>query len=372
MVVLGNRSTRGGSPGRNPTDHGRLSVGLLGVGNIGSVHLQSAQRIDGIEVTAVADARAENRQLASRLGVDRTYPDFRELLDAEPVDVVIVALPPFLHEKAVTRSVEAGCHVFVEKPFAVTTDEAAEMVRAADRADRFIGVDHTIRYQPEFRRMKEAVDEGRLGHVPLTFISRVNNGPFGPPFADQAIPDWQLDPASTGGGALVDLGVHLFDVLEWFFGEMGVRHAEMGRQLNLPYEDTAVVILKAKDQRTVATLTCGFFQWERPPKVNTYFRLDGIADSLENRTFVPDSLVQHAASSAAKNVWKRLRGDSPAYFEPTYYYQAHFEALRAFIDAVLANRQPPVDGTAGLRTMQLVEESYAAADFDPRELGVDA
>lgn len=371
MVSIGDRPSIMNGRGSGTGTGDDLCLGILGLGNIGSVHLQSAQRIDGVRATAVADSIAENRKRAAQLGVDKTYSDFRELLDAEPMDVVVVALPPFLHAEAVTLAVEKGCHAFVEKPFALNVEEAAEMIRNAKHAGRFLGVDHTIRYQPEIQRMKEEFDAGRIGHVPLSVISRVNNGPFDAPPANRPIPDWQLDPAATGGGALLDLGVHLFDVLEWFFGELTVNHAEIDHQLELPYEDTASIVLKSEASGTIASLNCGFFQWEEPPDVNTYFRLDGITDSLENRYFTPDNFFGYAARSATKNVWKRIRGDSPEYFKPTYYYRAHYNALRTFLEAIQQDRSPPVDGSDGLRTIELVEESYSAADFQPRKVEVE-
>jgi len=337
-----------------------LRVGLLGVGNIGTVHLQSATAVEGVDVVAAADAVPGNRARAERLGVDRTYEDYTDLLDAESADAAIVALPPFLHGEAATAAAEAGCHVFVEKPFSRTAEEGRKILAAADEADVSVGVDHTIRYQPEIQRLKELYDEGRIGHVPLASISRINNGPFAAPPARQPVSSWQLDPDATGGGALMDLGVHLLDVLAWFFGDLTVEHATVDSQLELPYEDTATVVLNAGG--TTATLTCGFFQWEEPPNVTGNFRLDGVADTLVSDDYMPERFTTHAAKSALENLTRRLRGDEPAYFKPTYYYQAHYHALADFLSAVREDREPPVDGRQGLRMVEHVEEAYRLAD----------
>ena len=342
-----------------------LDLGILGLGNIGTVHLQSAQRLPDVRVRAVADAIPENRTLARKLGVSRTYTDYEELCEEESLDAVVVALPPFLHADAVEAAAEQGFDVFVEKPFATSHEEATRMVDIAREAGVALGVDHTIRYQPGIRRMKSEYDAGHIGHVPLATISRINNGPFSAPPAERSLPGWQFDPSATGGGALMDLGVHLFDVLEWFFGDLSVEHATMDRQLDLEFEDTASVVVRATETGTTATLNCGFFQWEEPPNVNMRFQLDGVADSLENSSFAPSSFPVHAAKSASKNVLKRLRGDDPDYFGPTYYYRAHYDALGAFCEASAAGEEPPVNGETGRRMVGLVEDAYAAADFDP-------
>lgn len=344
-----------------------LELGILGLGNIGTVHLQSAQRLPGVRVRAIADASAENRTLARKLGVSRTYTDYEDLCEAETLDAVVVALPPFLHADAVEAAAERGFDAFVEKPFATTSDEATRMIEAAREGGVSLGVDHTIRYQPGIRRMKSEYDAGHVGHVPLATISRINNGPFSAPPVSHSPSGWQFDPNATGGGALMDLGVHLFDVVEWFFGEVSVEYATVDRQLDLDFEDTASVVLESADTGTTTTLNCGFFQWEEPPDVNMRFQLDGITDSLENSSFAPSNFPIHAATSASKNVVKRLRGDDPDYFGPTYYYRAHYDALGAFCEASAAGEEPPVNGETGRRMVELVEEAYAAADFDPRE-----
>lgn len=343
-----------------------IRVGLVGVGHIGAVHAQSAMAMDGVSLVGAADVSSANRALARTLGAPAVYAEIDALLEAEAIDVAVVALPPFLHEEATRSAIEAGCHVFVEKPFARTTEEADRMIDAADEADVHLGVDHTLRYQPEMRELKAAYDSGRVGAVPLCHLARINNGPFEQPPETDRVPDWPLDAEATGGGAVMDLGVHLFDFLEWVFGDMSVRHAELGSQLELEYEDTALVVLRSEATGTLASAHCGFYQWEEPPAVNMQVRLDGVAESVSSAERVPD-FYRHAGKSALENVARRLLGKDPEYFQPTYYYRAHFEALQAFVEAIRDGREPPVSGGDGKRAIELVEETYAAAEVDGPE-----
>ncbi|WP_255196464.1 Gfo/Idh/MocA family protein [Halorarius litoreus] len=343
-----------------------IKLGILGVGHIGLVHLQSAQVLDGVSVVAAADAVSSNRKLARQQGVPQIYSNYEDLLDNEAVDAVVVALPPSLHEEATTRAAEAGCDVFVEKPFARSSSEAKRMIEVADDAGVWLGVDHTLRYQSEMTTVKSAYDAGRIGHVPLCHVARINSGPFDPPPPTDAVPEWPLDPQATGGGAVMDLGVHLFDLLEWLFGEMEICHAELDRQLDVDYETSASIMLRSSTTGTVATMHCGFYQWETPPEVNMRVVLDGVADTIESTDYVPD-FYRHVGTAALKNIAKRLVGSDPDYFEPTYYYRAHYRALRDFLDAVLADRAPPVGGAEGLRTLELVEEAYRCAGATTRD-----
>jgi predicted dehydrogenase len=339
-----------------------LSVAILGVGNIGSVHLQSVEATDLATVTAAADVSAANRRRASELGAAETYDDFRRLLRTDPPDVAVVAVPPSLHHEAAAVAMEAGCDVFVEKPLARSPEEAHSICAIAERTGATLGVDHTLRYQEDVQAVKAAYDEGRLGHVPLATIRRVNHGPFSSPGEEQAVADWQLDPELTGGGALLDLGVHLFDVLEWVFGECEVLDATLEATKNLPYEDTASVQVRATRTGTIATLQCGFFQQESPPAVNTSFRLEGVAESIDSAEHVPERFHVHALAEAAGNVVRSATGQTPKAFSPTYYYRAHYRALESFLTAVRDGRSAPVDGWDGLRALELVDAAYDTAD----------
>jgi len=344
------------------TDSNALSLGILGVGNIGMVHLKSAAAMPGVTVVAAADAVPENRERAERAGASRTYDDYATLLNSEDLDAAVVALPPFLHGEAVERAAEAGVDVFVEKPLARTTDEADELLETARKAGIAIGVDHTLRYQPDMAGVKAAYDEGSVGHVPYASITRLNDGPLGRPPVENAPPSsWPLDADAVGGGSLLELGVHCFDVLEWLFGDLRVRDASMGQTLEIDVEDAATVLMEAPETGTTITLHCGSYQWEQLPEVNTRLRLEGVTGTISNQDHLPRNFYAGAAKSALSNVASRLTRDEPDVFGPTFYLQAHYDALADFCDAIREDEQPPVDGADGRRTLALAERAYELA-----------
>ncbi|RZH66934.1 Gfo/Idh/MocA family protein [Natrinema altunense] len=352
------------------TDSDALSLGLLGVGNIGMVHLKSAVAMPAVDVVAAADARPENRARARNAGVSRTYDDYEALLAAEALDAAVVALPPFLHADAVERAAKAGVDVFVEKPLARSTAEADRLLETAREAGIAVGVDHTLRYQPDMMGVKEAYDEGGVGHVPYASITRLNDHPLGRPPAGDAPPEWPMDPEAAGGGSLVELGVHCFDVLEWLFGDLEIKDASMGRTLETEAEDAATVLMNAPETGTTITLHCGTYQWEQLPEVNTRLRLEGVTGTISNREHLPTNFYAGAATSALSNVASRFTSDEPDVFGPTFYLQAHYDALADFCDAIREGERPPVDGEDGRRTLELAETAYelaaadAAADAD--------
>ena len=345
-------------------DDGALSIGVLGVGNIGMVHLRSAVAMPDVEVVAAADAEANNRDRAARAGASRTYDDYVELLRSETLDAAIVALPPFLHADAVSEAAAAGVDVFVEKPLARSTEEADELLEAADRGGIAVGVDHTLRYQSDMRGVRNAYADGRVGHVPYASMTRLNDHPLGRPPASGEPPAWPLDPETAGGGSLFELGIHCFDLLEWLFGALEVRDAATGRSLDVPVEDAATVLLRSPETETSITLHCGTYQWEELPEVNTRLRLEGISGSIDNDEFLPDQFYASAARAAAENVAKRFTGGGPDVYAPTFYLEAHYEALADFCAAIRADERPPIDGRDGRRAIELAETAYELAESE--------
>ncbi|OIB57174.1 Gfo/Idh/MocA family protein [Natrialba sp. SSL1] len=346
-----------------------LALGVLGVGNIGMVHLKSARSMPGVEVRAVADVLPENRARAERAGVPQTYDDYTTLLERENLDAAVIALPPFLHADAVERAAAAGVDVFVEKPLARSTAEADRMLDTAREAGIAVGVDHTLRYQPDMIGVKSEFEDGTVGHVPYASITRLNDGPLGRPPVENAPPSWPLDPDAAGGGSLLELGIHCFDVLEWLFGELEVQDASTDSTLDIPVEDAATVLLRAPETETSITLHCGSYQWEQLPEVNTRLRLEGITGTISNQDHLPQNFYAGAAKSALTNVLRRFTGDEPDVFGPTFYLQAHYEALSAFCEAIREGERPPIDGEDGRRSLELAETAAElAAETNTAEL----
>ncbi|WP_049904635.1 Gfo/Idh/MocA family protein [Natrialba asiatica] len=346
-----------------------LALGVLGVGNIGMVHLKSALSMAAVDVRAAADAMPENRNRAERAGVPRTYDDYTTLLDAEELDAAVVALPPFLHADAVERAAENDVDVFVEKPLARSSEEADRLLETARKAGIAVGVDHTLRYQPDMIGVKSEYEDGTVGRVPYASITRLNDGPLGRPPVEHAPPSWPLDADAAGGGSLLELGIHCFDVLEWLFGDLDVRDATTDATLDIPVEDAATVLLRAPETETTITLHCGSYQWEQLPEVNTRLRLEGITGTISNQDHLPGNFYASAAKSALSNVASRVTGSESDVFGPTFYLQAHYEALSAFCEAIRNGERPPVDGRDGKRSLELAETAYElAADGDGDEL----
>lgn len=185
----------------------RPRLGFLGVGWIGQTRLRAIVESHVATVAAVADPMRELRDQARALAPDALLAEhLDELLDA-PLDALVIATPSALHAAQSARALERGLAVFCQKPLGRTEVETQGVVEAAQRADRLLAVDFCYRHTQAVRALKALVDSGELG--PIYHARFVFHNAYGP---DKP---WYYDAARSGGGCVMDLGVHLVDLALW-------------------------------------------------------------------------------------------------------------------------------------------------------------
>jgi predicted dehydrogenase len=182
-------------------------VGFLGVGWIGRHRMEAMLATGAIEAAAIADPSDEMAGEALKLSPGAKRVDGLEGLLAEALDGIVIATPSALHAEQSIQALEAGAAVFCQKPLGRTAAEASAVVEAARNADRLLAVDLSYRFTGGMRRIRELIRAGELGSVFACDL--VFHNAWGP---DKA---WFYDPALSGGGCVMDLGVHLVDLALW-------------------------------------------------------------------------------------------------------------------------------------------------------------
>ncbi|HEX7238712.1 MAG TPA: Gfo/Idh/MocA family oxidoreductase [Longimicrobiaceae bacterium] len=192
----------------------RPRLGFLGVGWIGRHRMEAVVRGGAVDVAAIADPSPEMAAEAGRLAPGaELVSTLDDLLDAG-VDGVVIATPSAMHAEQSIRALERGAAVFCQKPLGRTAEEVRAVVDAARAADRLLGVDLSYRFTEGMRRIREVVRSGGLGRVYA--VDLVFHNAYGP---DKP---WFYDPALSGGGCVMDLGVHLVDLALWTLDFPGV------------------------------------------------------------------------------------------------------------------------------------------------------
>jgi predicted dehydrogenase len=202
-----------------------VRVALVGLGFMGKTHLGAYQKISDVEVVALCDPRRENLKvnrletggnIASASGsIDlssaRTYCDYQDMLSAGGFDFVDICAPTFLHADYTIRALDAGYHVFCEKPMALTIDETARMLAHVRKTGRLFSVGQCLRFWPAYADVKTLIDSGRFGRVRYAEFARLSSPPR------WATGNWMSDSRLSGNAAL-DLHIHDVDMVLHLFG----------------------------------------------------------------------------------------------------------------------------------------------------------
>ena len=181
-----------------------MKVGILGSGFMGRTHARAYAKMKGVEVAAISSRHLEKAETLTNEVGGRAANDNLAIIDDPSIDAISNTLPTHLHAEYTIAALKAGKHVLVEKPFALTAVDCDGMIAAQKERGKVLLVAHVLRFWGDYISLVDFVQSGKIGK-PLSAV------------ATRLWADWFLNPAWSGG-AVLDLCVHDFDVLNWVFG----------------------------------------------------------------------------------------------------------------------------------------------------------
>lgn len=188
------------------------TVALIGAGIISEYHLNALKEMNDLKAVAVAEINQEKgRDIAENYQL-HFYTDYKEMVQQENPDIVVIALPHFLHKEVAICCANQGCHILLEKPMAINKEECDEIIAAAKRNQVQLMVGHTQHYFPENRQVKKLFNEKKLGQ--LVMINDVRHLFY----FNEERPEWFFHKEKAGGGILMNLGAHSIDKIQWLTG----------------------------------------------------------------------------------------------------------------------------------------------------------
>ncbi len=191
-----------------------IKAGIIGLGWPGKEHLKGYLACPGVELAAVCDwDEPLLKSVAAEYGIKKTYTDYKKMLEVEKLDAVSVCVPNYEHEELSIAALNAGTNVLCEKPPAMSAAEAEAMAQAAKKAGRVLMYALVMRFTPETRFAKDMIDAGDIGEIYLgkAGYTRRRGIPLGKD-------NWFVDNARSGGGAMIDIGVHALDCIWYLMG----------------------------------------------------------------------------------------------------------------------------------------------------------
>ena len=321
-----------------------LRVGVIGYGYTGKIHAQACLAQKGARLVAIADADSDRlRDLPPGVRACRSYEELVE----SGVDAVSICLPTHLHCKVAVDALERGKHVLVEKPIAVSVEEAERMLRAAKAAGRVLYVGMTHRFYPELREAKKLVDDGAIGSIvacndcALEHIGFLNT------------PPWYMEKKFSGGGPALTSGIHLVDRLRWFTGDevQMVAGAAANPYFGADVEDAGQMFLRFRGGIS-AQVTVAFMR--------------------ETHPLVCDLQVIGTRGSITVHTWRGYDlWNAAGHREKVFYTdQAHRDKvqvgiegeMREFCSSIAEERDPWPSAEESTRALRVVLAYYRAAE----------
>lgn len=233
-----------------------MRIGVVGAGRAGRLRIRSIVEDPGTELVAVSVVNKSLAEAAVAGGSARAFTDLSSFLDEE-MDAVLVSTPPHLHEEACVAAFAKGAHVLCEKPLSNTVEGGQRIVDAAVAADRILAIGFNLRYYPFVSFARAAVDRGDIGNIDHVRIFGGHTG------LHNFSADWQYKMPHSGGGAMMDIGIHMTDLARYFLGEIISVYGVMTEKIwHLDgSEDNAMAIFKNPDG-LVATYHTTWAEWK--------------------------------------------------------------------------------------------------------------
>lgn len=322
-----------------------IRMGLIGMGRHGMRYAQHIMRdVQEMELYAVCRQDPLRGSTFAREHNVRYYREYLDLLGDPQVDAVVVATPPRLHERICTTAVTAGKAVLVEKPMACNTREAINIVETTSRTGALLMVAHTMRFHAVVHALEQRIDEiGAIHNISLSHRLE-------PPGRD-----WMDDFAQGGGGAILNSGIHLFDLLRYLSGDE-VRHVycEMSRIVYEELEDAFVATMTLRRSKIQCVLDVARYTGGRSGRIELVGETGQLMGELEH----------------GYGMIIRERRAVP--LDITAPSQTVLSTLKAFAQAFRDDAEPPISALDGYHAVEIAEACYdSASSKQPVDIEAD-
>jgi predicted dehydrogenase len=380
----------------------KFRIGLIGAGMAGQAHAfgyRNASMADSlagvsVELAHVADQNADlAADVAARYGFSRFGTSAEELLADPTIDAVSIALPNGQHVDIVAKAIQSGKHILTEKPLGMSGTEAAELQKLAAHSKATLGVGFSYRRIPGLAALRQAVADGEIGD-----IYHFETSYYASYAADPELPfSWRFDHSTSGGGALIDLGAHAVDAVEYVVGDISEvisavfhtvvprrRNQTTGMQETVTNDDFALLTLAAgkgaaggdtNHRGAVGTLQASRVAHGKPNALSlTVFGSRGHA-SFSTEAFNEFQLHQRGAGEVYDGPRRIITGPAhPIYSDVspfrsrgvgTGYGEAFIAQVQEFLRCALAGQQMDTDFAAAAHTMRVIDAAVAAMAGTP-------
>lgn len=338
----------------------KVGFAIIGCGNIGPIHAEAIAHVKGAKLVAVSDVvEATGQRLGTKYNVP-VYTDYRKMLERDDIQAVCLCVPSGLRAEIAEAVAYAGKNLLSEKPLDVTTKRIDRILKATEKSGVLLGCIFQSRFAEGPQQVRKALDEGRFGKLVLgdAYIKWYRSQQYYDSGAWRGT--WKLD----GGGALMNQGIHMVDLLQWYFGPVASVTAQTAlvAHKGIEVEDLATAMIQFKSG-AMGVIEASTAIWNgHPARVEIH--------GTEGSAVLEDGKLKAWQFAKAKAVDKKIHaamqqeselgsgaGDPLAGLK----IEGHRRQIEDFARAIRTGTKPSIDGREGRNAVALIEAIYKSA-----------
>jgi predicted dehydrogenase len=334
----------------------QIRVGVIGAGWPGTAHAKGYAEAGGFKLVAVADLIPSRRQSLMRdHGITKEFADANDLLADKEIDAVSICLPNYLHAPIALAALKSGKHVMIEKPPAMNAGEAKKIQSAAERAKKIVMYSVQRRFGPFEQAAKQAIAKGYAGDVyhARASYTRTRGIPLGT--------GWFTDKSKSGGGALIDIGIHMLDLAWYLMGQprptsvFGTVYQRFGNLVPQDHicncDDAAFALIRFEGGKSIELATSWAIN-QPPHQEGTVCRMYG-----------SDGAVDVYTSQGAV-LYRNFKQGEPPKSTPLKQPKliGHAALMRHFKECIQGKATPIIGAVEGVQLMQILDGIYKSSD----------
>ncbi len=342
-----------------------LKIGIVGSGGIlKGLHMQGWQSCEDAEIVAFCDVSEERAQaLAKEYGVTRVYTDYRELLAQPDIDAIDICTPNVYHSEIAIAALHAGKHVFCEKPDAVNPLEAEKMKAAAEASGKVLMVMRNNRFRPASQFLKGYIEAGHMGDVYTGRCGWIRR---------RGIPGrggWFTTKELSGGGPLIDLGVHFIDLAMWLMGNprpvavVGAAYTKFASSTLSDSPHSTFGVVNQAGTFNVEDLATGFIRFENDATLQIEFSW---ASNIEEEMNFLELRGTKAGCSFKKGelkLFSEIEGTlCDIHPRLAKDHGGHTPNIHHFVNVVLGREEPIFRPQSGVDMIKILSAIYESAE----------
>jgi len=327
----------------------KINIGIVGLGRLGGLYVEYlSYQIPKANVVALVDADEKKAtEMVDDFGIKHHFSDYREMLEVEDLDAVVITSPTSTHRDIVIDAAEKGLMIFCEKPLSISLDEAIEMKEAVEKNGVFFHMGFMRRFDSGYAAAKQRILDGEIGD-PIVFKATSR---------DPERPSLEFADPKKSGGLFLDMGIHDFDLARWFMGEVSEVYS-IGNRLKYPEMESINEIDNAISNLTFESGTLGAVDMSR----SGIYGYDIKTEILGTEGTIQIGYLRETPIYVMKK--NAITHDTVPFFMERF-EKSYITQLKDFVEKAVAEKEPSITIQDGERA--LLVGHAARASFEEKQ-----